>query len=450
VKEQEMTFVSKKSIPRRAVLRGFGTAVALPLLDGMIPALAAAPAPVSRFGAVYVPNGIMMKNWTPESEGEGFEITPILKPLEPYRDRLMVVSGLNSTPPPESAELPGNHGRASTRFLTDIQPKPTLSSDLKAGISMDQIAARELGRRTQLASLELGLDSSDTPGGGDPGYSRAYTSTIAWRSETTPLPMENNPRVVFERLFGDSGSTDSAARQSRLDQQKSVLDAIREKMAQFRSRLGAADRNKFEEYVEALRDVERRIQNTEEQGRRELPVIEHPAGIPPAFAEHAKLMFDLWVLAFQSDLTRVITFMVSREFSGRTYPELGIQDAHHPLSHHQNYPDRLASLVKIDTYHVSLFAYFMEKLRATPDGDGSLLDHVILIYGAGMSDGNAHSPFDLPILLAGGGAGKLKGGQHHRYPKGTPLANLHLTLLDKLGVPIEKIGDSTGSIRDLG
>jgi hypothetical protein len=433
--------ITRKAMDRRTVLRGVGTALALPFLDCMIPALRATPSPVSRFGAVYVPNGMMMAKWTPAVEGEAFEFSPILKPLESFREHLLVLSGLNSIPPPELVDLPGNHGRASTRFLTDVQPKPTLASDLQAGISMDQIAAKQLGRHTALASLELGLDSSDTPGGGDPGYARAYTSTISWLSPTTPLPMENNPRTIFERLFGDSGSTDRAARLARLQQRQSILDSVSGKISSFQQRLGQSDRIKFGEYVEALRDVERRIQNAEAQSR-ELPLLEHPAGIPNTFAEHTRLMYDLSVVAYQSDLSRVMTFMISREFSGRTYPELGISEAHHPLSHHQNYPERLAALEKINLYHLTLFGYFLDKLKATPDGDGSLLDHVILIYGAGMSDGNAHLPTNLPILVAGGGGG-LKGGRHIRYPKDTPLANLHLTVLDKLGIHVDKIGDST-------
>jgi hypothetical protein len=439
--------ISGKAIDRRTVLRSVGTALALPFLDCMMPALRAAPKPVNRFGAVYVPNGMMMPKWTPALEGEAFELSPILKPLEPFRQHLLVLSGLNSTPPPELVDLPGNHGRASTRFLTDVQPKPTLTSDLQAGISVDQIVAKQLGQHTPLTSLELGLDSSDTPGGGDPGYSRAYTSTIAWLSATTPLPMENNPRTVFERLFGDSSSTDRTARLARLQQRQSILDSVNNKIVSFRHRLGPTDRIKFEEYVEAVRDVERRIQNTEAQSR-ELPVLEHPAGIPNAFADHAKLMYDLSVVAYQSDLSRVMTFMISREFSGRTYPELGISEAHHPLSHHQNYPERLAALEKINTYHVSLFAYYLDKLKSTPDGDGSLLDHLLLIYGAGMSDGNAHLPTNLPILVVGGGGG-LKGGRHIRYPKDTPLANLHLTMLDKLGIHADKIGDSTGEFSNI-
>ena len=442
-----MTLVGK-AIPRRAVLRGIGATLALPLLDAMCPALHAAAPSLKRFGAVYVPNGINMSNWTPSATDSGFEFTPILRPLEPYRAQLVILTGLNSTPPLERAELPGNHGRASTRFLTDVQPKPTLASDLGAGISVDQILARKLSEHAALASLELGLDSSDTPGGGDPGYSRAYTSTISWRSSTTPLPMEINPRTVFERLFGDSDSTDRASRLARIQQQRSILDAVTEKIARFEKTLGPADRVKFQEYTDAVRDVEARIQNSEAESRQ-LPVVEHPSGIPNTFAEHIKLMYDLWFLAYQSDLTRVVTLMVAREFSGRTYPELGIHDAHHPLSHHQNLPERLAALTKINTYHVTLFTYLLEKLKATPDGDGSLLDHSTIVYGAGMSDGNSHSPFDLPVLVAGGGAG-LKGGRHIRYPKGTPLANLHLTLMDRLGVQVDKIGDSTGEFKDLG
>ena len=437
--------VTKKALARRTVLRGIGTALALPMLESMLPALKAAPKSTQRFGAVYVPNGIVMQNWTPATEGAGFEFTPILKPLESYRRDILVLTGLNSTPPPQSAELPGNHGRAATRFLTDVQPKPTLASDLEAGISIDQILAKTLSGQSPLASLELGLDSSDTPGGGDPGYSRAYTSTISWRSATTPLPMENNPRTVFERLFGDSASADPSSRLARMAEERSILDAVTGKIARLQRTLGPPDRLKFQEYVDSLRDVERRIQNTEQQ-RKDLPVLEHPAGIPNTFPEHVKLMYDLWFLAFQCDLTRVATFMISREFSGRTYPELGIHDAHHPLSHHQNDPERLANLTKINTYHVELFTYLLGKLKNAPDGDGSLLDHTTLIYGAGMSDGNAHSPYDLPVLVVGGGVK----GRHIRYPKGSPLANLHLTIMDQLGVRIDKIGDSTGEFKDLG
>jgi len=444
--------ITRKAMNRRAVLRGLGTGVALPLLDAMVPALTAfqktVAKPVNRFGAVYVPNGMMMAHWTPSAEGSAFEFTPILKPLEPFRDRLVVLSGLNSTPPARQGAV-GVHARASTRFLTDVPPKVTNGADLEAGISMDQIAAKELGRNTQLASLELGLESTDSGASCDNGFNCVYTSTISWRSATTPLPTEHNPRAVFQRLFGEAGSTDPAARRARVEQQRSILDSVTRRIARLEQQVGSGDRAKLDEYFEAIRDIERRIQNAERQSATGLPVVEQPAGIPASFEEHVKLMFDLYVLAYQCDLTRVITFMIAHEFSGRTYPQIGIPDAHHPISHHSGDAARLAKLAKINTYHVSLFASFLEKLQATPDGDGSLLDHVMIVYGAGMSDSNIHDPKNLPILLAGGGAGQLKGGTHLRFPKDTPLANLHLSLLDKLGVHLEKLGDSAGELPQL-
>jgi len=434
------------------VLRVLCKGVSLPLLDAMVPALTAfqktAAKPVNRLGAVYVPNGMVMPHWTPSGEGNAFEFTPILKPLEPFRDRLLILSGLNSTPPAKQGAV-GVHARASTRFLTDVPPKVTNGADLEAGISMDQIAARELGRHTQLASLELGLESTESGASCDNGFNCVYTSTISWRGATTPLPTEHNPREVFERLFGDTTSTDPVTRLARIQQERSILDSVSQRIARLGQRVGSGDRAKLDEYFEAIRDIERRIQNAERQSATELPVVDQPAGIPATFEEHAKLMFDLYALAYQCDLTRVITFMIAHEFSGRTYPQIGVADAHHPISHHQNDPARLAKLVKINTYHMTLFASFLEKLRSTPDGDGSLLDHAMIVYGAGMSDSNAHDPKNLPILLAGGGAGRLKGGSHVRFPKDTPLANLHVTLLDKLGVRVEKLGDSAGELSEL-
>ncbi|HYL39186.1 MAG TPA: DUF1552 domain-containing protein [Bryobacteraceae bacterium] len=445
--------ITKKAMDRRTLLRGLGAALALPLLDSMVPALSAAgktAAPVKRFGAIYTPNGIMMRNWTPAAEGASFELPPTLAPLAPFRDRLLVLSGLNSIPPIMPGNEPtGVHARASTRFLSDIQPKPTEGSDLRAGVSVDQMAANQSGQYTQLASLELGLESADSGGAGDPGFSKVYDATIAWRGPTTPLPMEHNPRAVFERLFGDSGNTTPEARLARLKQERSILDSVSQTAAQLERELGPSDRSKLSEYFEAVRDVERRIQKAEEQNTRELPVIEHPAGVPAVYSEHAKLMYDLFVLAYQADLTRVVTFMTGHEFSGQTFPEAGVPDAHHAISHHQNNPASLAKLARIDAFKMSLFAYFLEKLRSTPDGDGSLLDHSMIIYGAGMSDGNAHDPKNLPILLLGGGCGALKSGRHLRYPAATPLANLHIALLDKLGVHVDKIGDSTGELTDL-
>jgi hypothetical protein len=441
-----VTFISKTAISRRTVLRGLGATLALPFLDSMVPALSAAGAvakPAHRFGVVYTPNGIMMPWWTPTAEGAGFAFPDIIKSLEPFRDHLLVLSGLNSKPPEGSTDGGGApHARAATRFLTDVRPKFTMGSDLHAGISIDQILAKELGQHTELASLELSLESTESAGACDPGYSCAYTSTISWRSESTPLPMENNPRTVFERLFGDGGSTDPSARLARMRQQRSILDSISQKVATLQRGLGAGDRAKLGEYLESVRDVERRIQNAEAQRFDNLPVVDHPAGIPSSFEDHAKLMFDLQVLAYQADVTRVITFMVGREFSGRQYPEIGVSDAHHPISHHMGDATKIANVAKINTYHTEMFAYYMGKLLATNDGDGSLLDHMTIIFGAGMSDSNAHDPLNLPVIVAGGGAGHLKGGRHIKYQKDTPLANLHLTLLDQLGVPLEKIGDS--------
>lgn len=441
-------YISKTALDRRTVLRGLGATLALPFLDAMAPALAAAPLPTKRFGAVYVPNGVVMDNWTPAIEGTAFTFTPILKPLEAHRERLLVMTGLNSIPPPWSTDT---HPRASTRFLTDVPPKWTRGlADLRAGTSTDQLAARELGRETQLASLELALESSESAGTCSNGFSCAYTSTISWISPSTPLPMEHNPRAVFERLFGDSGTTDLAVRRARLGENSSLLDSVHEKLGQLGRRLGASDRLKLDEYVAAVRDVERRIQIAEKKNTQELPAMEGPAGVPDDFETHAKVMYDLFALAYQTDLTRVVTFMIGRESSGRTFPQFGISEGHHPLSHHQNDPAKLAKLTTINTYHISLFAQFLDKLRATPDGDGSLLDHVMIVYGSGMSNGNGHDPMNLPILLAGGGSGELKSGRHIRVAKNTPLSNFHLTVLDKLGVRTsEKMYDSTGRLTEL-
>ena len=445
--------ITKKAIPRRAVLRGLGASVALPLLDGMVPALSAlgrtAATPVVRFGAVYVPNGIVMRNWTPAvGDGTSFELTPILQPLAAHRDHLVVLSGLNSTPPGDVRG--GTHSRASTRFLTDEQPRDLDEWATREPVSMDQIAARQLGQHTPLASLELGLEGANFAGSCDSGgFSCAFSYTISWRDAATPLPMEHNPRAVFERLFGDSASTDPAAQRARMKEQRSILDSVGADVARLQRRLGPSDRLKVGSYLDAVRDVERRIQMAESQGAQDVPFMERPLGVPASFVEHARLMYDLKLLAFQIDRTRVATFMAGHELSGRTYPEIGVPDAHHPLSHHRGVPAALEKLTKINTHHVSLFAEFLEKLHATPDGDGSLLDHVMIVYGAGMSDSNSHSPYNLPILLAGGGAGQLPGGRHLQYPEGTPLANLHVSLLDKLGAPIERIGDSRGPLPHL-
>jgi len=446
--------VTKKSLSRRTVLRGLGAVVALPFLDGMFPAFAAAidktgAAVARRLGVFYLPNGVIMDKWTPATEGAGFEWTPTLAPLAPFRDQLLVLSGLVNKPAvPYPNEGAGDHARASATFLTGVHAKKTEGADIQAGISMDQIAAKELGKETQLASLEMTLEYTEMLGACDAGYACAYSNTIAWRSPTTPLPMEIDPRAVFERLFGDGDSTDRAARLSRIAEDRSILDSLARDVTRLGRGLGARDRSKLGEYLEAIRDVERRIQRAEEQSTRELPVIEQPAGIPPTFEEQAKLMFDLLALAYQADLTRVSTFMMGHEVSSRAYPEIGVPDAHHPLSHHQGDKEKIAKCTKVNLLHAQMFAYFVEKLRSTPDGDGSLLDHSMLLYGGGISDGNQHSHLNLPLVLLGGAA-QFKGGRHIQYPKDTPLANLHVSVLDKLGVRVDGFGDSTGQLEHL-
>ena len=414
----------------------------------MVPALSAlsktAAKPVVRFGAVYVPNGMVMENWTPAAEGNEFSLTPILQPLAPFRDQLLVLSGLNSTPPPGING--GTHSRASTKFLTAEHP----GAWNPRAISMDQLAAQELGKQTPLASLELGLEGANFAGSCDSGgFSCAFSYTISWASGATPLPMEHNPRAVFERLFGDTDSTDPAARRARRQEQRSILDSVRDDVARLSRELGPSDQLKVGAYLDAVRDVERRIEIAESQRDEELPLVDRPLGVPGSFAEHAGLMYDLQLLAYQTDRTRVATFMSGHELSGRTYREIGVPDAHHPLSHHRNVPEALAKLTKINTYHVTLFASFLEKLKATPDGDGSLLDHVMIMYGAGMSNSNLHSPYNLPVVIMGGGGGQLQSGRHLAYPEQTPLANLHVSLLDKLGVDVDRIGDSTGALPGL-
>jgi Protein of unknown function (DUF1552) len=436
----------KKAIPRRTVLRRLGSMVALPLFDSMVPALSAlqktAAKPINRFGVMYVPNGMIMKSYLPLTEGAHYELTPTLAALAPFREQVLVVSGLECVPTP--GRPGGAHAKASTRFLTDVSP-PLSETWLDAGISMDQILAQETGRKTQLASLELAIESAETAGACDTGFACPYTNTISWKSQNTPLPTQNNPRIIFERLFGDSTSTDPAVRLARLREQKSVLDSVSEEVARLRGVLPQGDRLKLTEYLDAIRGVEQRIQIAEQQSDEELPLVDHPAGIPSNWEEHLNLMFDLQVLAFQCDLTRVITLMVGHEHSGMTYPQIAVPDAHHPISHHQQEPEKVAKVAKINAYHVQMFAKLLAKLQATPDGDGTLLDHMTMMYGAGMADSNSHSPIDIPMVLAGGGAGTLKGGRHIRF-KNMPLANLHLTLLDNFGVHQDRIGDSTGRI----
>lgn len=433
--------ILKKKLSRRTMLRGLGASLALPLLDSMTPALAnSGPQTVSRLGVVYVPNGMAMKAWTPAAEGADFELTRILQPMAAYRDRMLVLTGLNGV-----ASNAGVHASASTRFLTGATPART-ESDLQAAVSIDQLVARRFGRETQLGSLELALDENDVFGSCDIGFSCMYTSTIAWRDANTPLPMETNPRLVFERLFGDIGTTDPQVRLQRIRKDRSLLDSLTERVAELNREVGAGDRARLDQYLDAVRDVERRIQMAEEQSSRDLPEVTQPSGVPDTYEEHAKLMFDLQVLAYQTDLTRVITFMMGRELSGRTYAEIGVPDSHHPTSHHRDDPVLYEKIIKINEFHTGLFAWYLDKLDATPDGEGSLLDNMLMLYGAGMSDSNQHDNRGLPLVLFGGGSGKLRGGRHIRYPEGTPVSNLHLTMLDKMGMPVDRLSNSTGPL----
>jgi hypothetical protein len=438
-----ISFLTGKALPRRTVLRGLGASLSLPLLDAMLPAFAtrahAATTRAHRFLAFYVPNGMAMEYWTPKGEGRDFTLSSILEPLAPFKNQMLVLSGIN-------ASWNYIHAGASGSFLTGTTRGGRNEVEILADVSMDQLLARHFANETQVASLELSMDAPANAGACTGILSCAYTHTIAWRNATQPLPMEYNPRAVFERLFGDSGSTGRAAREARLHQQKSLLDSVNEKLARLRQELGAQDQAKVEQYTESLRDIERRIQKAEQQSDIELPTLEQPQGVPPVFEDHLALMLDLQLLAFQSDLTRVITFMIGKEQSARPYPQIGVPEAHHPLSHHNDVPEIIERLSKINRYHTELLAKQLAKLRATPDGDGSLLDHMTIMYGSGISNSTRHSGVNLPLMLLGGGAGRLDGGRHLKYTDKPSIANLLVTLMDKLDVPVEKIGGSTGKL----
>ncbi len=435
-----MTYPRMKSMPRRTVLRGLGATLALPFLDAMVPAFSQVRSnAVHRFQTFYVPNGMAMPYWTPKGVGSDFELSPILEPLAPYRRQVLVLSGMKTT-------WNYIHAGASGSFLTGTTRGGRNEIEIIADVSMDQLLARHFASETQIPSLELSMDRPNNAGACTGNLSCVYTHTLSWRSPTQPLPMEWNPRAVFETLFGDSGTTGRAAREARLHQRKSLLDSVSDKLADLNRELGPTDRVKLEEYAEAVRDVERRIQRAEEQSGLELPEMEQPQGAPPEFEEHLAMMLDLQLLALQSDLTRVISFMIGKEQSARPYPQIGVPEAHHPLSHHNNQPEIVAHMSKINRYHMELFAQYLAKLRATPDGDGSLLDHMTILYGSGISNSTVHAGDNLPIVLVGGGAGRLQGGRHLVYPDEPPMANLLVTLMDKLDVPIEQIGGSTGPL----
>ncbi len=439
--------VTRKSLPRRTMLRGMGATLALPLLDAMVPAmtaLAATPAkPVRRLGFVYVPMGSNISQWTPPGTGKLTDLSPSLRSLAAFVDHLTVITNLEL-----KNAYPGTHATSNAAFLSAATAKWTESSDYHLGTTVDQIAARNMGGDTRLPSLELAMDLLATVGQCDNGYACVYQNNLSWSSPTTPLPAEAHPRIVFERLFGEGGST--ADRHAELRKNASLLDWVNEDITRLKKKLGAGDRGKVAQYLDTVREVERRIQKAEAAtAGSPLPDLDRPVGVPASYADHAKLMFDLQVLAMQADVTRVITFQLAREASTRTYPEIGVSDAHHPLTHNKGNPEMLAKVAQINAFHVSLFAYFLDKLKSTADGNGSLLDHSVFLYGSGMGNPDVHDHVNLPILVAGGGAGNLKGGRHIRYAKPAPLANLHLTLLEKAGVHLDSFADSNGKVKEL-
>ncbi len=440
-------FISKMALPRRTFLRGVGATLALPLLDAMIPALGAADTrkPAKRLGFIYTPNGATMSAWTPGSDGPLQTLSPTLSPLERFKDQLLVPTGLSQRQAESMGDGNGEHSRGQTVWLSGVHPKRTEGADVQAGITVDQIAAQAIGKDTPLLSLEMALEQNYLVGNCDNGYSCVYWNTISWRTPTTPLPMEVNPRVVFERLFGDGGTPEQRLGQVRED--RSILDSVRESVAALQTRLGASDRVRVAEYLDSMREIERRIQIAERQsGESPVALPDRPVGVPEAYDDHAKLMFDLAAVAFQADITRVFTLLLGREQTNRPYPWLGVPEAHHAVSHHQNDPVRLAKAAKINTYHIDLLAQFADKLKSIRDGDGTLLDHAILMQGSGLSNSDQHSHIDLPLVVLGGGAGTVKGGRHLRFAKDTPMNNLHMSILDKVGVPVEKFGDATGRL----
>ena len=441
--------ITKKSLPRRTFLRGVGTALALPLLDAMVPSMtaiantAANPERLRRLGFVYMPMGCDVTRWTPPGEETLDTLSPTLSVLAPVKQHVTAITNMEL-----QNAYPGSHATSNSAFLSAAKAKLTESSDYYLGTTVDQIAAQQIGRDTHLPSLELSMDLLSVVGQCDNGYACAYQNNLSWSSPTTPLPSEAHPRIVFERLFGEGGS--AAERQAALKVRASLLDSVTEEIERLNQKLGPADRAKVSQYLDSVREVERRIQQAEaDAAKNPLPDLDRPVGVPATYADHARLMFDLQVLALQGDITRVITFQLARETSTRTYPEIGVFDPHHPLTHHGNNPDKIAKVAKINQFHVSLFAEFLGKLQATQEGDGSLLDHSLYLYGSGMGNPNLHDHTNLPILVAGGAAGKMKGGRHIKYAKPTPLANLHLTLLDKVGVHLDSFADSQGKVDEL-
>lgn len=441
--------ITKKSLPRRTFLRGLGASFALPLMDAMIPSMTAVadtpanPQHLRRLGYVYMPMGSDITRWTPHSENTLDELSPTLQPLESVKSDVAIISNMEL-----GNAYPGTHATSNSAFLSAATAKRTESTDYYLGTTADQIAAKHIGQTTQLPSLEMSMDLLSIVGQCDNGYACVYQNNLSWSSPTTPLPSEAHPRIIFETLFGEGGST--ADRRAALRKRASLLDSVTEEITRLKNTLGPQDRNKLSQYLDSIREVERRIQRAETGAKdNPLPDLDRPAGVPVTYGDHARLMFDLQLLALQGDITRVTTFQLARETSNRTYPEIGISEAHHPLTHHGGDNEKIAKVARINRFHVSLFAEFLEKLKATPEGDGSLLDHSLYLYGSGMGNPNVHDHTNLPIIVAGGAAGKMQGGRHLRYEEPTPLSNLHLTLLQKVGVNIDSFADSEGSIDDL-
>ena len=437
--------ITKKALPRRTFLRGAGVTLALPLLDAMVPAMSAAPAPVQRLGFVYLANGAIMPRWRPAGDGALTELSPTLKPLEPFLPQVVVPIGLDLKQAEAFGDGNGDHARASAVYLNGVHPKRTEGADVRAATTVDQMAAQKLGQDTPLRSLELALEQSFLIGSCENGYSCAYLNTISWRTPTSPNPSEMNPRVVFQRLFGDGGTGENRAIQLRRN--RSLLDFVTTGLTDLQRKLGPSDRQMLTEYVESVREIEHRIEVAEHQaGDSSVLIPERPVGAPESFDEHAKLMFDLLALAFQADITRVFTFMLNKEQSARAYPQIGVDEAHHSISHHGNDRQRQEQYFKINLYQVQLFAHFIDRLKKTSDGAATLLDNSLVLYGGGMSDGNLHDHSDLPLALVGGGAGTVKGGRAIRSASGTPVTNLYVSLLGKVGVPVDEFGDSTGML----
>ena len=447
--------IRRVQLSRRTLLRGIGTTVALPLLDAMSPAFSATPSRLGnqipvRMAFSYVPNGIIMEDWTPADAGALKALPSILEPVSEFRGDVMLLSGLTHNNGRALGDGPGDHARAAASFLTGVHPKKTDGADIRNGISVDQVAAELVGGRTRFASIELGVEHGRLAGNCDSGYSCAYSNSISWRSEATPMPPEVNPRLVFERLFGRPGdSDDPVARAKRKRYEKSILDFVQQDTRKLQSELGPTDRRKLDEYLTGVREIEKRIEAGEASAAQTTPLMDRPSGVPVDFAEHAKLMFDLQVAAFQTDQTRIATFMLAREGSNRTYREIGVPGGHHGLTHHRNDEEKIRKISKINRYHMELFSYFLKRLDSIQEGDGTLLDHSIVVYGSGLADGNKHTHHDLPVLVAGRAAGGLHPGRHLRYDTETPMANLYLTLLDRMGVHPEAIGDSSGRLEHL-